>query len=81
MTLDWDGRSGWIPLSPYAMHAAWPEGSLPIAAACDTDHDRHGIVTRERRADPPNHYLTVAIHTCSGSPRLAVRMRASARRS
>jgi phosphoglucomutase len=33
-----------------------------IAVACDTDHDRHGIVTRSSGLLPPNHYLAVAIH-------------------
>ena len=33
-----------------------------VAWACDTDHDRHGIVVAERRAAcNPNHYLAVAI--------------------
>jgi phosphoglucomutase len=32
-----------------------------IAFACDTDHDRHGIVTRSAGLMPPNHYLSVAI--------------------
>jgi phosphoglucomutase len=32
-----------------------------IAFACDTDHDRHGIVTRSEGLLPPNHYLAVAI--------------------
>jgi phosphoglucomutase len=32
-----------------------------IAFACDTDHDRHGIVTRSAGLLPPNHYLAVAI--------------------
>jgi phosphoglucomutase len=32
-----------------------------IAFACDTDHDRHGIVTRTTGLLPPNHYLSVAI--------------------
>jgi Pyruvate phosphate dikinase, AMP/ATP-binding domain/Phosphoglucomutase/phosphomannomutase, alpha/beta/alpha domain III len=32
-----------------------------IAFACDTDHDRHGIVTRSAGLLPPNHYLSVAI--------------------
>jgi len=32
-----------------------------IAFACDTDHDRHGIVTRNAGLLPPNHYLSVAI--------------------
>jgi phosphoglucomutase len=32
-----------------------------IAFACDTDHDRHGIVTRSGGLLAPNHYLSVAI--------------------
>jgi phosphoglucomutase len=32
-----------------------------IAFACDTDHDRHGIVTRSAGLLPPNHYLSVVI--------------------
>jgi phosphoglucomutase len=33
-----------------------------IAFACDTDHDRHGIVTKSVGLMPPNHYLSVCIH-------------------
>ena len=32
-----------------------------IAFACDTDHDRHGIVTPSEGLMPSNHYLAVAI--------------------
>jgi len=32
-----------------------------LSFACDTDHDRHGIVTRSVGLLPPNHYLAVAI--------------------
>ena len=32
-----------------------------VAFACDTDHDRHGIITRSAGFLPPNHYLSVAI--------------------
>jgi phosphoglucomutase len=32
-----------------------------LSFACDTDHDRHGIVTRSVGLLPPNHYLSVAI--------------------
>ena len=32
-----------------------------IAVACDTDHDRHGVVTKSAGLLPPNHYLSVAI--------------------
>jgi phosphoglucomutase len=33
-----------------------------ISFACDTDHDRHGIVTAKAGLLPPNHYLSVAVH-------------------
>jgi len=36
--------------------------SFDISVACDTDHDRHGIVARSCGLLPPNHYLAVAIH-------------------
>lgn len=32
-----------------------------VAFACDTDHDRHGIVTRSDGLLPPNHYLAVLV--------------------
>jgi phosphoglucomutase len=32
-----------------------------VSFACDTDHDRHGIVTRSGGLLPANHYLAVAI--------------------
>src|SRR6185369_6504078 len=32
-----------------------------LAFACDTDHDRHGIVTRSVGLMNPNHYLAAAI--------------------
>jgi phosphoglucomutase len=32
-----------------------------VAFGCDTDHDRHGIVTRGAGLLPTNHYLSVAI--------------------
>src|SRR5258706_10031356 len=32
-----------------------------VAAACDTDHDRHGIVTRSSGLMQPNHYLSVCV--------------------
>jgi len=31
-----------------------------VAFACDTDHDRHGIVTRGSGPLPSHHYLSVA---------------------
>lgn len=63
MTLDWDGRIRMDPSSPYAMRNLIDlKDRYDIAFACDTDHDRHGIVTRSTGLLPPNHYLSVAIH-------------------
>jgi phosphoglucomutase len=51
------------PSSPYAMQRLINiKDRYDIAFACDTDHDRHGIVTRSAGLLPPNHYLAVAIH-------------------
>lgn len=62
MTVDWDGRIRMDPSSPYAMHRLIGlKEKFDIAVACDTDHDRHGIVTRSSGLLPPNHYLAVAI--------------------
>ncbi len=62
MTLDWDGRIRMDPSSPYAMQRLIDlKDRFDIAFACDTDHDRHGIVTRNAGLLPPNHYLSVAI--------------------
>jgi phosphoglucomutase len=63
MTVDWDGRIRMDPSSPYAMRNLVDlKDRFDIAFACDTDHDRHGIVTRSAGLLPPNHYLAVAIH-------------------
>jgi phosphoglucomutase len=62
MTLDWDGRIRMDPSSPFAMQSLIGlKDRFDIAFACDTDHDRHGIVTRSAGLLPPNHYLSVAI--------------------
>jgi phosphoglucomutase len=62
MTVDWDGQIRMDPSSPYAMQRLIDiKDRFEIAWACDTDHDRHGIVTRSAGLLPPNHYLTVAI--------------------
>ena len=62
MTLDWDGQIRMDPSSPYAMQGLIDiKDRYDIAFACDTDHDRHGIVTRNAGLLPPNHYLAVAI--------------------
>ena len=63
MTLDWDGRIRMDPSSPYAMRSLTAmKDQFDICMACDTDHDRHGIVTRSSGLLPPNHYLAVCIH-------------------
>jgi phosphoglucomutase len=62
MTVDWDGQIRMDPSSPYAMQRLIGlKDRFDIAFACDTDHDRHGIVTRSTGLLPPNHYLSVAI--------------------
>jgi phosphoglucomutase len=62
MTLDWDGQIRMDPSSPYAMQRLIAlKDRYDIAFACDTDHDRHGIVTPTQGLLPPNHYLCVAI--------------------
>jgi phosphoglucomutase len=62
MTLDWDGKIRMDPSSPYAMQRLIGlKDRFDIAFACDTDHDRHGVVTASSGLMPPNHYLAVAI--------------------
>jgi phosphoglucomutase len=63
MTLDWDGRIRMDPSSPFAMKSLVAlKDRFVVAFACDTDHDRHGVVTRSSGLLPPNHYLAVCIH-------------------
>ena len=63
MTVDWDGRIRMDPSSPYAMQRLVNlKDRFDIAFACDTDHDRHGIVCCSAGLMPPNNYLAVAIH-------------------
>ena len=62
MTLDWDGQIRMDCSSPYAMAALVAlKDRFDIAFGCDTDHDRHGIVTRSAGLMNPNHYLAVAV--------------------
>jgi len=62
MTLDWDGKIRMDCSSPYAMAALIAlKDRFDVAFACDTDHDRHGVVTRSAGLLNPNHYLAVAI--------------------
>jgi phosphoglucomutase len=62
MTVDWDGKIRMDCSSPYAMQGFLDiKDRFDVAWACDTDHDRHGIVTRRAGLLNPNHYLAVAI--------------------
>lgn len=62
MTCDWDGRIRMDCSSPYAMASMIAnKQKYDVAFAADTDHDRHGIVTRTTSLLNPNHYLAVCI--------------------
>ncbi|HCC47065.1 MAG TPA: alpha-D-glucose phosphate-specific phosphoglucomutase [Elusimicrobia bacterium] len=62
MTADWDGKIRMDPSSPYAMQRLiGMKDRYDVAFGCDTDYDRHGIVTKAGLL-PPNHYLSAAIH-------------------
>lgn len=62
LALDWDGKIRMDPSSPYAMNGLIDlKDRYDVTFACDTDHDRHGIVTKSVGLMPPNHYLAVAI--------------------
>ena len=62
MSLDWDGKIRMDCSSPYAMAGLIAmKDQYDLAFACDTDHDRHGIVTRSAGLLNPNHYLAAAI--------------------
>ncbi|HVN05614.1 MAG TPA: phosphoglucomutase (alpha-D-glucose-1,6-bisphosphate-dependent) [Bryobacteraceae bacterium] len=62
MSVDWDGKIRMDCSSPYAMASLIAlKDRFDVAFACDTDHDRHGVVTRSAGLLNPNHYLAVAI--------------------
>jgi len=62
MSLDWDGRIRMDPSSSDAMHKLIAlKDRFGIAFACDTDHDRHGVVARSAGLMQPNSYLAVMI--------------------
>jgi phosphoglucomutase len=62
MTVDWDGQIRMDPSSPYAMQRLiGMKNRFDLSFACDTDHDRHGIVTKSEGLLPPNHDLCAAI--------------------
>ena len=63
MTVDWDGQIRMDPSSTYAMQRLIGlKDKFDLSFACDTDHDRHGIVTKNDGLLPPNHDLCAAIH-------------------
>ena len=62
MRLDWDGQIRMDPSSPYVMQRLIAaKDYFDITLACDTDHDRHGIVTPTAGLLRSNHFLVVAI--------------------
>ena len=64
MTLDWDGKIRMDPSSEHAMQSLIElKDQYDVAFACDTDHDRHGIVTGSGGLMSPNHYLCAALDT------------------
>ncbi len=68
MTADWDGRIRMDPSSPSAMLRLLSlQDRYDVAFACDTDHDRHGIVVPRAGLMPPNHYLAVVAHSLFAS--------------
>ena len=78
MTVDWDGQIRMDPSSTNAMQRLIGlKDQFDLSFACDTDHDRHGIVTRSAGLLPPNHDLCAAIfylfnNRSSWSPAAAV---------
>lgn len=62
MRVDWDGKIRMDCSSPYAMAGLIAlKDKFDLAFACDTDHDRHGVVTRSAGLLNPNHYLAAAV--------------------
>jgi phosphoglucomutase len=68
MTVDWDGKIRMDCSSPYAMAGLIAlKDKFDVAFACDTDHDRHGVVTPSAGLLNPNHYLCAAISYLFGN--------------
>ncbi|MEJ8852930.1 phosphoglucomutase (alpha-D-glucose-1,6-bisphosphate-dependent) [Variovorax robiniae] len=78
MPRDWDGRVRMDPSSIYAMqNLIGLKDKFDVGFGCDTDHDRHGVVTKSGGLMRPNHYLAVMIdylfqHRPNWSPNAAV---------
>lgn len=63
MSVDWDGKIRMDPSSSYAMQQLiLLKDKFNVAFACDTDHDRHGVVTKSVGLLPPNHYLAAMMY-------------------
>jgi len=63
MDVDWDGRIRMDPSSPYAVQSLIGlRDRFDVAVACDTDHDRHGVVAKSVGLVPPNQYLAACTH-------------------
>ena len=81
MTVDWDGQIRMDPSSPYAMQRLIGlKDKFDIAFACDTDHDRHGVVTGARACCRRITISRSASTICSRIGRVAQGRRPSGRR-
>lgn len=61
VNVDWDGKIRMDPSSRYVMQSLIEKRQqYDIAFACDTDHDRHGIVTKQAGLLAPNDFFAVA---------------------
>jgi len=60
MTVDWDGEIRMDLSSPRVMQRLIGiKDNFDISFACNTDHDRHGIVTKSAGLLNPRHNLSV----------------------
>jgi len=65
--LDWDGQIRMDPSSPHAMAELIAlKDRFDVALACDTDHDRHGVIAASTGLLPANHYLATAVYYLFG---------------
>ncbi len=63
MSLDWDGKIRMDPSSVFAMQRLIGlKDQFDVAFACDTDHDRHGVVAKSVGLVPSNHYLAAMVY-------------------
>lgn len=64
MSVDWDGKIRMDPSSGYAMKRLIDlKDKYDVAFSCDTDHDRHGVVSRSKGLLSPNEYLPVLVES------------------